>query len=329
MTSSTSSSSNAPPLGKFLASTDKATRDSAIKGLGFFLSEPENAHMAEQDMAKLWKGIFYCFWMSDKPLVQQALASELAEVMLNINPVSSALNFLEGFWQCMVREWNGIDRLRVDKYYMLIRRYVNASFRLLMRAGWSLGTIDEYNKILVRQGGPLCPTHTRVPPSLAYHLCDIYLEELEKVLADLSNQNATPPSVPLGRLLDPFLTLAARTTANPTVRRIISVVLEPLIESLQYPQYAESLGHKRRQVLDQDLSVLVDHACLFDPETEGRLDRVSLHRGIVKHIFDTACDHNSRDSNRRKMYSFWKQHALELEDQEAAPLSRTRVSDPS
>lgn len=52
------------------------------------------------------------FWMSDKPLVQQALASELAELLLAITTTSSSLAFLGGFWETTVREWNGIDRLR-------------------------------------------------------------------------------------------------------------------------------------------------------------------------------------------------------------------------
>lgn len=50
--------------------------------------------------------------MSDKPLVQQALASELAEIVLTITSVPSSLFFLRGFWETTVREWNGIDRLR-------------------------------------------------------------------------------------------------------------------------------------------------------------------------------------------------------------------------
>ena len=75
-------------------------------------------------MKKLWKGIFYCeylrhrlvylplilvrvgFWMSDKPLVQQALASELAELVLAITSNSASIAFLKGFWQTIVREWN-------------------------------------------------------------------------------------------------------------------------------------------------------------------------------------------------------------------------------
>ena len=50
--------------------------------------------------------------MSDKPLIQQGLASELSEVLLVLNSLDAALSFLEGFWRAVVREWTGIDRLR-------------------------------------------------------------------------------------------------------------------------------------------------------------------------------------------------------------------------
>ena len=63
--------------------------------------------------------------MSDKPLIQQALAADLADLMLSVNPKSAsagdaaveerdraALGYLRGFWECMCREWAGIDRLR-------------------------------------------------------------------------------------------------------------------------------------------------------------------------------------------------------------------------
>lgn len=56
----------------------------------------------------IWTG----FWMSDKPLVQQALAGELAELVLAISSTRSALAFVRGFWEMTVREWGGIDRLR-------------------------------------------------------------------------------------------------------------------------------------------------------------------------------------------------------------------------
>ena len=110
--------------------------------------------------------------MSDKPLVQQALASDIAEIVLSIPKTTSALAFLRGFWESIVREWAGIDRLRcvhwflskflivdlllrIDKYYMLVRRFVNASFRLLVRAEWEEAVLADYNSILTDKGGPL------------------------------------------------------------------------------------------------------------------------------------------------------------------------------
>ena len=112
------------------------------------------------------------FWMSDKPRVQQDLAQELAELLLTITSIPSSLSFLKGFWITTVREWNGIDRLRyvlyafpvllaaqssprMDKYYMLVRRFLNASFRLLIRAKWDPSSLQEYTAILANTGGPL------------------------------------------------------------------------------------------------------------------------------------------------------------------------------
>jgi hypothetical protein len=123
-------------------------------------------------------------WMSDKPLVQQALTQSLANLVLDIRPAKSrpnnrvertraALSFWRAFWQTMAREWNGLDALRsvvfafplfsftlssyfvlmlyylrMDKYYLLLRRFVRAGFRLLAREGWDPRAIDEFNTIL-------------------------------------------------------------------------------------------------------------------------------------------------------------------------------------
>ena len=93
------------------------------------MSDSDRPHISGHEMDKLWKGIFYCkfqvsdikkllmivfvgFWMSDKALVQQALASELANILLSINNSTVPLEFLGGFWRTIVREFEGIDRLR-------------------------------------------------------------------------------------------------------------------------------------------------------------------------------------------------------------------------
>ena len=68
---------DSPPLGKFLASSggvfpflafsrvhcceEKATGDKAVKHLVQFLSQPAERVLSDNlELAKLWKGIFYC-----------------------------------------------------------------------------------------------------------------------------------------------------------------------------------------------------------------------------------------------------------------------------
>ncbi|KAJ6503362.1 nucleolar protein,Nop52-domain-containing protein [Mycena vitilis] len=298
---------NAPPFAKHLASNDKKTRDKAIKSLSAFLADDAQEPISKPEMDKLWKGIFYCFWMSDKPLVQQALASELAELLLTVNSVSSSLSILRGFWEATVREWNGIDRLRLDKYYMLVRRFVNATFRLLGRSKWDRVACETYGNILTREGGPLCSTDIRVPTSLAYHLSDIYIEELEKTLA-----SAPEPMLPapLSTLLTPFFTLAARTPTSTTYKRIQSELFTPLFSALSSPQTSEDQPPAKRMRLDPDAKqqypALVANAC-FDTPLEGPIEGAILRKKLLRQIFEIASEPDTRDSSRRKMYALFKE----------------------
>lgn len=45
-------------FGKLLASTEKADRDKAVRAIGAWLVK--RSDVSDQDLAKLWKGIFYC-----------------------------------------------------------------------------------------------------------------------------------------------------------------------------------------------------------------------------------------------------------------------------
>ncbi|PIL31428.1 hypothetical protein GSI_06129 [Ganoderma sinense ZZ0214-1] len=305
-------STSGPPLGKFLASTDKKTRDKAIKNLAAFLSDPSRDALPKSEMAKLSKGVFYCFWMSDKPLVQQALATEIADILLAITSASVSLAFLRGFWESTVKEWNLIDRLRIDKYYMLVRRFVNASFRLLIREGWDASVVNEYNAILTDRGGPLCCDDSRVPTSLAYHLADIYLEELDKALG--SSPVDAPLPAPLSTLLAPFLALSARTSTAITLQRIQSALLEPLVTALSTRHESNEPSRKRRRLSTREYSNLAVNACETDPSKEGTISPSVLRKAVFKQVFEVASEPDTRDANRRKLYAFWKEHMEEEEE---------------
>ncbi|KAH6916987.1 ribosomal RNA processing protein [Coprinopsis sp. MPI-PUGE-AT-0042] len=299
------------PLGKVLASTEKKTRDKAIKNLSVFLSQSGDHAISKYEMDKLWKGIFYCFWMSDKPLVQQALASELAELLLTIPSDAESIAFLRRFWETIVREWNGIDRLRMDKYYMLVRRFVNASFRLLIRAKWQKEIVAGYTNILSQVGGPLCPSDTKVPTGLGNHVADIYLEELDKALVKTSDAEQSLP-VPILVAVEPFFNLSARTDSKLTFKRVQSTLWEPLFEAFGSEDVDDEDGRPRKRVRraqDAPLEALVAHSCLRDPATEKALSRDELKRQLRKALFDVASRPETRDSSRRKLYKLYQAEA--------------------
>ncbi|RXM93268.1 Ribosomal RNA processing protein 1-like B [Acipenser ruthenus] len=56
-----------------LASNEKPVRTRAIKKLRKYLSirsQKPTGGFSNDELLKIWKGLFYCMWMQDKPLLQ-------------------------------------------------------------------------------------------------------------------------------------------------------------------------------------------------------------------------------------------------------------------
>ena len=64
---------------KRLADNEKANRDVAVKQLRVWLAKKPN--LSESDLLKIWKGLFFCMWMSDKSPVQQELAATISKLI--------------------------------------------------------------------------------------------------------------------------------------------------------------------------------------------------------------------------------------------------------
>ena len=54
-------------MGRLLASTEKKVRDGAVRSLARYLATEGAEELLQQrgEMAKLWKGIFYCGYLSN------------------------------------------------------------------------------------------------------------------------------------------------------------------------------------------------------------------------------------------------------------------------
>ncbi|KAL4816434.1 nucleolar protein,Nop52-domain-containing protein [Aspergillus spinulosporus] len=119
------------PFVRELASSDKKTRDKATDSLALFLQSKTDISLLE--LLKLWKGLFFCFYHSDRPLTQQALARNLSYTLVPSLPRTTVHRFLRAFWITIGREFHSIDRLRLDKYLLLIRLYVGVAFQIFLK----------------------------------------------------------------------------------------------------------------------------------------------------------------------------------------------------
>ena len=134
-----------PLLESVLDLSDKKQRDIAIKQLIAYISSLPVLTIEES--LKLWKGLHYCFWMSDKPPVQQHLAIILSNLVSSL-PLSHAIIYLQGFWMSMVKEWHNLDRIRLNKFYLLIRKFHSSTFKWLAAMNWDTQYINAYTALL-------------------------------------------------------------------------------------------------------------------------------------------------------------------------------------
>ncbi len=80
----------------------------------------ETRSEVEPNIVRVWKALFYCMWMADKPLPQEQLAEQISNLVpiVGIKP-NVLVIFVEWFFRTISREWNWIDRFRLDKFMMV------------------------------------------------------------------------------------------------------------------------------------------------------------------------------------------------------------------
>lgn len=165
---------------KQLAISQKSSREKALRLLLKSWLPSQSQPLPDEDAKKLWKGLFYCVWHSDKPLVQAELIDRLSSLLLILHP-SFSVQYFSTFFITMRREWSGIDALRLDKFYLLIRRFVSKTFSLINMNSWDLefvkvimnclddATFGSKDKLLQGNG-------------VNYHVASIFLDELTPFL---------------------------------------------------------------------------------------------------------------------------------------------------
>lgn len=226
-----------------LSGNDKKARDRVLKTFKKWLLKlfEKGCDLSEESCIRVWKGLFYAVWMSDKPLVQEELCDNIASILdlFSANEVASAMKMVKAGFKVLAREWYGIDQHRLDKFLMLVRRYLRGSFRCLLRCDWSLESCKLFSDMLSNDDGLLAlqtPVYARNALSMVLHIIDCYLEELSKV------SKGVIPDESLVCLLQPFLSLVcgARDDRSTAARRLLTALVRQSELGLEYDSKARA-----------------------------------------------------------------------------------------
>ncbi|NXK86389.1 RRP1B protein, partial [Formicarius rufipectus] len=216
-----------PPEVQFaqrLAANEKRIRDRALKKLRGYIgvrTQRPSGGFSQEELLKIWKGLFYCMWMQDKPLLQEELAANISQLIHVFQNTEARHLFLQTFWQTMSREWNGIDNLRLDKYYMLMRLILRQSFEVLRRNEWDESLVEPLLQLLMKE---VMEPDSNAPSGIKLHFIDIYLDELAKVGAKelTADQNL--------KFIEPFCKIAAKSKDRGVLNAVATGVFELIVD---------------------------------------------------------------------------------------------------
>ena len=218
-----------------LAHSDLSIRTANLKRLSSFLHR--RTPITDTDLQKIYKGLFYLFWLSDKPLVQQQMAERLAAMQDGMRE-GRWLDVVRGFWVMIRREWTGIDRLRLDKYMTWVRCMLAHSLRYLAKRHWNEELLQQWMDMMTEL--PLA--NNQQQRGLFLHVADIFVTELGRVLAEDGVGEVQWAVVE--RLLQPFWDVVSTCTDASMVKRVEEEVLEALYQQAAEEEEGRSALHE-------------------------------------------------------------------------------------
>ncbi|KAL9654297.1 hypothetical protein ABK040_010328 [Willaertia magna] len=175
-------------LTKDCAATDDSIRFSALEKLPSVL-KTLNFHERDLetnfiDFRKLWKGVLYGFWLCDGVFKQHEMAKLMSELIFSIvnlnveNPEELPISFLRAFYDELYEVWSRLDKHRMDKYLMLIRKVTQQNFVFLNKyLHYSTDAVEEYLTHILKEG--IFDNFERISFStIQIHIIEMFLLEI-------------------------------------------------------------------------------------------------------------------------------------------------------
>ncbi|KAI9604492.1 hypothetical protein KEM48_000727 [Puccinia striiformis f. sp. tritici PST-130] len=287
-----------PPLGKFLASNDKLTRDRAVKALRKFLSgqSQEEDSFQEQLFATGGEEELLSHQIGNPSNLKTPISTSTSSdrILDQISTTQTALSFWKQFWIELSSEWQGVDKHRLDKYLLLMRRFLSVSFEILLRVNWHAQAIELWSEIL--KDTILNVADFKTPLSITYHITDIFLSELNRVLQNKGDHKPAP----ILKLLNPFMHgLSNSRPGTVTFQKIIDNIFDPLFANL------DLFISDRTQVPKSSTIEIYTSFETHLISSDNSKNLTSIRNEILDLLFKAGSDPTCTPSNRKKIYNYW------------------------
>lgn len=141
------------------------------------------SEFTSDDMIRIWKGLYYCFWMQDKALLQEELALNISKLLdcLQEQPQQCIL-FMKTFLITICREWPNIDKWRLDKFMMLMRKFFRRYFEWLAKNDWNQQFLQE--SLQIWKMNVMSIDDSESPEGVKFHFASLLLDELDGLPVD-------------------------------------------------------------------------------------------------------------------------------------------------
>ncbi|GAA6099348.1 ribosomal RNA processing protein 1 homolog B-like isoform X2 [Tachysurus ichikawai] len=323
-------------LAQRLASNEKPVRTKALKTLRKYIhlrSQKAEGGFTSEDLLKIWKGLFYCLWMQDKLLQQEEISHKLSGLIHSFHTTDTQLLYFTTFLQTVKREWNGIDNLRLDKFYQLARFMFRETFEVLKRRKWEPSVVNQFLHVFTKQ---LLQNTEHVPKGLLMHVLDLYMTELAQVGSTelTAEQNLTfihPFFQAMAKTKDDLLLALISKNIFRTILDHAPFAIEDLIRELQQGGVDDSDSgqasgeeeeelknqvHKKTKVkkvngiseVKENSKGIKEEQDLYSMDS-GNDDSVGPvlqfdYGAVADCLFEFGSRLTTRNTNRKRMYSF-------------------------
>jgi ribosomal RNA-processing protein 1 len=128
---------------------------------------------------------------------------------------------------------------------------------------------------------------SKTPISVAYHIIDIYVEELERSFEDRSPDDEEP--APLAELLQPWVDVLSCTASKAAFQRVLDNVFDPVLNEIQ----SEEVGKRQKT----DLTPVTLELTLANQPT-------GLDKAILERLFQAGAKDSTDPVARKRLYAY-------------------------